>query len=132
MGTLNIKSGEKALALARDLGFAPITSKRQLYEYSDLLAEIYDLPSTPENKRWRDCVANRIEEYEAHQPLPSYKKSDALKYLMRDRGLKQVDLADCIAQPNLSAFLRGERELSKASARKLSKRLKIPLSVLIG
>ena len=51
--------------------------------------------------------------------------------MLRQRGLKQSDLAEVVPQSNLSAILAGKRKISAALAGKLAKYLNVSAAVFI-
>jgi antitoxin component HigA of HigAB toxin-antitoxin module len=50
---------------------------------------------------------------------------------MDQRGLKQSDLGDLIAQPNLSAILNGHRSISRDLAKALAQRFNVSVDVFL-
>jgi HTH-type transcriptional regulator/antitoxin HigA len=56
----------------------------------------------------------------------------SVRELMREPGLKQTDMLDIFgSQGTVSQVLNGKREISKAQARKLSERFRLPIDVFI-
>lgn len=67
-----------------------------------------------------DLVSDMVSRYEQeHHAIAPAAPKDALRFLMEARNLRQEDLADIVAQSNLSAILAGKRKISAALAGKL-------------
>ena len=56
---------------------------------------------------------------------------EVLRYLMKEHGLRQTDLADISSQGTISDILIGRREISKALARKLATRFHVSAGVFL-
>lgn len=75
-----------------------------------------------------------IQDYEAKLPRLDEKLSpqDALKYLMEVNGLAQTDLVEFVGhKSNLSAFLSGQRGLSKRAAANLAEYFKVSPGIFL-
>jgi HTH-type transcriptional regulator / antitoxin HigA len=104
-------------------------------EYSSLehiLDELIDIVRDDETHPLAEVmqiIGDNLEQYDdEHFPPIGAEISDIelVKFLMNSQGLKQVDLADIFGgQANVSRFLNGERELSKAHILGLKNRFKI-------
>ena len=82
-----------------------------------------------------DVLSAMISEYEAKRwPLDiSLTPVEAVKMVMSDRGLKQVDLVPIFGNKSaVSAFLNRKRELTVKNIRDLSSNLHIPTKLLVG
>ncbi|MDR1708119.1 MAG: transcriptional regulator [Candidatus Accumulibacter sp.] len=67
-----------------------------------------------------ELVSDLVSLYEReHFPVPPADPVEALRFLMKARGLKQEDLSNVVAQGNLSAILAGKRNISAKLAAKL-------------
>jgi HTH-type transcriptional regulator/antitoxin HigA len=67
-----------------------------------------------------ELVSDLVSLYEReHFPIPPSDPPEVLRFLMDARSLKQEDLADIVAQSNLSAILAGKRNISASLAGKL-------------
>ena len=56
----------------------------------------------------------------------------ALRELMREHELKQTDMLDIFgSQGVVSQVLNGKREISKAQARRLATRFRLPIDIFI-
>ena len=88
---------------------------------------------SPEESRLLELLATLIEDFEEQTyPIGRTSPAVALKELMREHGLRQVDLIDIFAsQGTVSQVLNGKREISKPQARKLSERFRLPIDIFI-
>lgn len=80
-----------------------------------------------------DVVTSFIHDYEErHVDIPDAKPAGALRFLMRQHGLRQADLAPIFgAQSNVSEVLSGKREINARQARALAERFGISAAVFI-
>lgn len=89
---------------------------------------------SPEEDRLLRLLAVLVEDYESqHYPMDApANPSVALRELMREHELKQADMVEIFgSQGTVSQVLNGKREISKAQARKLSQRFRLPIDVFI-
>lgn len=88
---------------------------------------------SPEESRLLELLATLIEDFEEKTyPMGESNPAVALRELMREHGLKQTDMLDIFgSQGTVSQVLNGKREISKAQARKLSERFRLPIDVFI-
>jgi len=84
---------------------------------------------SPEEDALVESITVMVEHYEHHHyPIPSLPPLEALHFLMEERGLKHKDLAPVIGSKSLtSEILNGNREISKAVARKLADHLNVSI-----
>ena len=67
-----------------------------------------------------ELTSDLVSRYEQeHHPIEAADPKDALRFLMKSRGLRQEDLSTIVPQSNLSAILAGKRKISSAMAGKL-------------
>ena len=89
---------------------------------------------SPEEDRLFDLLTTLIEDFE-EKAYPMGEKSNpqvALRELMREHELKQTDMIDIFgSQGGVSLVLNGKREISKAQARRLSERFRLPVDIFI-
>lgn len=89
---------------------------------------------SPEEDRLLDLLAVLVEDFEK-KAYPISDRSDpplALRELMREHGLKQTDMLDIFgSQGVVSQVLNGKREISKAQARRLATRFRLPVDIFI-
>jgi HTH-type transcriptional regulator/antitoxin HigA len=79
-----------------------------------------------------DLVGELVEDYDArHYAIEASEPREVLSYLIELRGLRQGDLADIVAQSNLSAILAGKRRISARLAGKLARYFKVSSAVFI-
>lgn len=79
-----------------------------------------------------DLVGELVEDYESrHFAIEPSEPREVLRYLIEIRGLKQGDLADIVAQSNLSAILAGKRKISASLAGKLARFFKVSPAVFV-
>ncbi len=109
----------------------PITSDAALKRRVAIL-EALDQMDDPIARLLANELAGAVREYEekAH-PIPDASPREVVRFLMQQHGLRQSDLSDCIAQPNLAAFLAGRRALPVAAAKAIAKRFSVPLDALL-
>lgn len=109
----------------------PITSDAALKRRVAIL-EALDQMDDPIARLLANELAGAVREYEekAH-PIPDASPREVVRFLMEQHGLRQSDLSDCIAQPNLAAFLAGRRALPVAAAKAIAKRFSVPLDALL-
>lgn len=89
---------------------------------------------SPEETRLLDLLVTLIEDFE-EKAYPMGETSNpqvALRELMREHELKQTDMVDIFgSQGVVSQVLNGKREISKAQARRLSERFRLPIDIFI-
>ena len=89
---------------------------------------------TPEEDRLLSLLALLVEDFEK-KAYPMDDKSNprvALRELMREHELKQTDMLDIFgSQGVVSQVLNGKREISKAQARRLATRFRLPIDIFI-
>lgn len=79
-----------------------------------------------------DAISIFIEKYEVeHMPISGAKPGAVLKFLMREHGLRQSDLAEVGSQGVVSEVLSGRRELNTRQIKRLAKRFGVSPAVFI-
>ncbi len=79
-----------------------------------------------------DLVGELVEDYESRNfAIEPSEPREVLRYLIEIRGLKQGDLADIVAQSNLSTILAGKRKISASLAGKLARFFKVSPAVFV-
>jgi HTH-type transcriptional regulator/antitoxin HigA len=89
---------------------------------------------SPEETRLLDLLVTLIEDFEekAYPMGESVRPVDTLCSLMEEHKLKQTDMLDIFgSQGVVSQVLNGKREISKAQARRLSERFRLPVDIFI-
>jgi HTH-type transcriptional regulator/antitoxin HigA len=120
-----------SLGLAR-----PLRSEAEyarLAEFAESLAET--LPDDADEPLWGlvGIVSDRLREYEnrAH-PWADLPPHELLRELMRERGIRQSELADVGAQSTVSEILSGKRALNLRQVRALARRFSLPMEAFAG
>lgn len=89
---------------------------------------------SPEEDRLLRMLAVLVEDFE-QKAYPIGEVSNprvALQELMQEHQLKQTDMLEIFgSQGVVSQVLNGKREISKAQARKLSERFRLPIDIFI-
>lgn len=89
---------------------------------------------SPEEDKLLNLLVTLIEDFE-EKTYPMGLSSNpalALRELMTEHDLKQTDLLDVFgSQGTISQVLNGKREISKAQAKKLSERFRLPVDIFI-
>lgn len=88
---------------------------------------------SPEESRLLDLIVTLIEDFEErYYPIKSTSPRVALRELMREHDLKQVDMAEIFgSQGTVSQVLHGKRDISRAQAKRLSERFRLPIDIFI-
>lgn len=88
---------------------------------------------SPEEDRLLRMLVVLVEDFEEKTyPMGPSNPAVAVRELMHEHGLKQTDMLDIFgSQGTVSQVLNGKREISKAQARKLSERFRLPIDVFI-
>lgn len=77
-------------------------------------------------------VGELVADYDRdHFVIPASEPREALRFLMEQHGLRQSDLSDIVAQPNLSAILNGHREISREVAKRLAERFGVGVDIFV-
>lgn len=99
---------------------------------NELLDEIGDRESHP-LAGLLDVVTMFVHDYEEREvEIPEASPAAVLRFLMDQRGLRQVDLADVFgSQSNVSEVLSGKREINARQARALGRQLVVSPAVFI-
>jgi HTH-type transcriptional regulator/antitoxin HigA len=126
------KRARRAMSdLSSFVPLGPITSDATLKRRVAIL-EALDQMDDPIARTLANELAAAVRAYEdRHHPIPDASPREVVRFLMEQHGLKQSDLSDCIAQPNLAAFLAGRRALPVTAAKAIAKRFSVPLEVLL-
>ncbi len=86
-------------------------------------------PLSPEEAALFESITIMVQHYEnRHYPIQRLSPAEALRAVMEDRSLKHKDVALIIGSKGLtSEILNGNREISKAVARKLADALGVSI-----
>ncbi len=107
-------------------------------EYERLLKTAGELMEKPEEEiteeegRLLELLSVLIETYEdrAH-PLPKAKPHKMLSYLLEQHDMKPSDLWPIIPRSRVSEILSGKRGISKAQAKQLAERFRVPVDLFL-
>jgi HTH-type transcriptional regulator/antitoxin HigA len=99
---------------------------------NDLLDTVGDRESHP-LAGLLEVVTLFVRDYEErHVEIPDASPADVLRFLMDQKELRQVDLADLFgSQSNVSEVLNGKREINARQARALGKRFGVSPAAFI-
>lgn len=88
---------------------------------------------SPEEESLLQLLVKLIEDYEdEHYPIEDAPPHEVLKFIMRQRDLKQSDLLDIFGSSGIaSEVVNGKRSISKAQAKKLAERFKVSVELFI-
>ena len=136
MGALDIDAVTSHYkALARLVPLKAITSETDYRKAVATLEELLDAGGANERHPLAglvEALGEVIESFEARaHRMPDANPRDALALLMREHGLKQIDLADIAGQGTVSAILAGKRGISKRLAGKLAERFGVAAAVFV-
>jgi len=105
--------------------------QRLLHAAANLM-EKADEETTEEEGRLLEMLAMLIEEYEDRvHPLPNTAPHKMLKHLLHEKGLRPSDLWDVLPKSRVSEILSGKRSISKAQAKKLATRFRVPVELFL-
>lgn len=77
-------------------------------------------------------LAMLIEEYEDRvHPLPKTEPHKMLNYMLQEKGWKAAGLADILPKSRVSEILNGKRSISKAQAKQLAQRFRVPVELFL-
>lgn len=108
----------------------PIESDDDLKGRMALIDELYSHADSEAHAaaRFAELVADRVYEYEtAIVLIPYSSQSEALAFLISDRGIKQKDLSDVATQSAVSEILNNKRKMTVAQIKGFSEFFKVPV-----
>jgi len=112
-----------------------IHSDEELAKYTEALFELTAKSRpTAEEKEAIELLTLLIERYEAQRyPVPDAGPVEVLRFLLRQNGLSQRDLAaELGSESTVSLVLSGKRRLTRDHIERLSKRFHVSPSVFFG
>ena len=122
-------------AFVEELPVRPIRSEADYDQMAALMNRLLDVVGEDESHPLASVLAlvgDQVEGYDAeHFGVPSSEPREVLRFLMAQHGMKQSDLGDLIAQPNLSAILNGHRAISREVAKALAQRFNVAVDVFL-
>ncbi len=86
-----------------------------------------ETPQSPAMERFIETLMALVQQYEEEVDAgPDASPAGVLKYLMEERGLRQVDLVPILGSKSyVSQILSGHRPIGKEAARKLAKYFRV-------
>lgn len=134
--TIDIRALQRAWAeFDRVAHLRPIRSEEEYGRTVALMNYLLDVVGDRETHALSgllDLVGELVEDYESRDfAIEPSEPREVLRYLIEIRGLKQGDLAEIVAQGNLSAILAGKRKISASLAGKLAKFFKVSPAVFV-
>lgn len=134
--TIDIRALQQTwAAFDRVAHLRPIRNEEEYERTVTLMNYLVDLVGDKETHALAgllDLVGELVEDYESrHFAIDPSEPREVLRYLIEIRGLKQGDLADIVAQSNLSAILAGKRKISASLAGKLARYFKVSPAVFV-
>jgi HTH-type transcriptional regulator / antitoxin HigA len=116
----------------------PLLTIRNEQEYEQAIArlnQLLDEVGTDERHslyELLDTLGTIIHAYEErHHPMPESSGAEALRFLMEEHGLRQVDLPEVGSQGVVSEILNGRREMNVRQIRQLARRFHVSPAVFL-
>ncbi|BBP68765.1 hypothetical protein PHLH6_07690 [Pseudomonas sp. Seg1] len=108
----------------------PIKNDGELQVRMALIDEFYSHADSEDHAaaRFAELVADRVYEYEAETVLIPYSsQSEALAFLILERGVKQKDLSEIATQSAVSEILNNKRKMTVAQIKGFAEFFKVPV-----
>lgn len=108
----------------------PIKNDADLQVRLALIDELYAHADTEEHvaAKFAEWLADRVHEYETATVFIAYaSQSEALAFLISERGIKQKDLSDIATQSAVSEILNNKRKMTVAQIKGFSEFFKVPV-----
>lgn len=108
----------------------PIKSDADLQGRMALIDELYSHADSEDHAaaRFAELVADRVYEYETETVLIPYSsQSEALAFLISERGVKQKDLSGIATQSAVSEILNNKRKMTVAQIKGFAEFFKVPV-----
>jgi HTH-type transcriptional regulator/antitoxin HigA len=119
---MNVDAGYVELLVAHQP--AKPRNRRELAELTTLLETLAanEKKQTPAMERFIETLTALIKQYENEvEPDPERSPAGVLKYLMEERGLRQIDLVPILGSKSyVNQILSGHRPIGKDAAHKLA------------
>lgn len=136
MGAINLKINEIMKVWSLVSSFVTVPHTKEQYENAvRVLDELIEKIGEDENHplaSLMETLGTLIENYESrHFPEIASDPVGTLKYLMKEHGLKQCDLAEIGSQGVVSEILKGKRELNVRQIKALSHRFNVSPAVFL-
>lgn len=129
--------GEQSVTLSRLLSAChdPIKDDAESQERMALIDELYACAESDDHvaAQFAELVADRIYKYESETVLvPHSSQSEALAFLITERGVKQKDLSSIAIQSAVSEVLNSKRKMTVAQITGFSKYFKVPVEFFMN
>ncbi|WDY57758.1 helix-turn-helix domain-containing protein [Pseudomonas sp. PSKL.D1] len=108
----------------------PIQDDADLQVRMALIDELYSHADSETHAaaRFAEMVADRVYDYESQTVLIPYaSQSEALAFLMEERGVKQKDLSAIATQSAVSEILNSKRKMTVAQIKGFAEFFKVPV-----
>jgi HTH-type transcriptional regulator/antitoxin HigA len=129
------RAAERWNAFVAEVPVRPIRSDGDYDKMVALMNQLLDVVGDDESHPLAPVLAligDQVEGYDSdHFAIPRSEPREVLRYLMDQHGLKQSDLGDIVAQPNVSAILNGHRSISRDVAKALAQRFNVAVDVFL-
>jgi HTH-type transcriptional regulator / antitoxin HigA len=113
----------------------PIRSNADYERMVGLMNQLLDVVGDNESHQLAELLAivsDFVADYDAeHFAIPAGEPREVLQFLMDQNEMKQADLDEIVAQPNLSAILKGHRAISRVVAKKLAERFNVGVDAFL-
>lgn len=132
---LDAAAEEEYLALVRAFPLVSIRDDAHLDEALAVIDQLTDKPDLTEaEEAYLGALTDLVEVYETvYVIIPPISGIAALRYLMEENGLRQIDLAHLFGAPSIiSEVLSGKRRLALAHMERLAEHFGLPITVFIG
>ena len=129
--------GEQMATMSRLLSAChePIKDDAELQERMALIDELYACAESDGHAaaQFAELVADRVYEYEAETILiPHASQSEALAFLITERGVKQKDLSSIASQSAVSEILNNKRKMTVAQIKGFSEYFGVPVEFFMS
>ncbi|MDC9605918.1 hypothetical protein WDV76_04760 [Xenorhabdus griffiniae] len=123
------------LALLFSACIEPVENDDDLSARMALIDELYSYAENTEHAaaKFADFITDRVYEYEAkNRQVPNVTPREALSYLMKERGIRQLDLRDIANQSVISEILHGKRSMNIGQVKGFAKFFNVPVETFMG
>ncbi|BET97968.1 helix-turn-helix domain-containing protein [Xenorhabdus taiwanensis] len=123
------------LALLFSACIEPVENDEDLNARMALIDELYSYAKDTEHDaaKFADFITDRVYEYEVkNRQVPNVTPREALSYLMKERGIKQLDLRGIANQSVISEILHGKRSMNIGQVKGFAKFFNVPVETFMG
>ena len=129
------RAAERWNAFVAEIPVCPIRSDADYDRMVSLMNQLLDVVGDDASHPLAPVLAligDQVEGYDTdHFAIPRSEPREVLRFLLNQHGLKQSDLGDLVAQPNVSAILNGHRSISRTLAKALAQRFNVSVEVFL-